>query len=151
MLAAEHGADRWRSVLQMNARAWLELAERLPAPADLYEGRLGEIAAPVLIVHGSGDPRTEPGELEAICAALPERRGRSWTAPATARTASATRRRGRRQSIAAFVAEPSDTRAEGVAGSRRAARRATSYQSTARIVPRRATPRASRAPNVAGV
>lgn len=72
ILAADHGADRWRSVLQMNARAWLELAERLPAPADLYEGRLGEIAAPVLIVHGKGDPRTEPGELDAICAALPD-------------------------------------------------------------------------------
>ncbi len=71
VLAADHGADRWRSVLQMNARAWLGLAERLPAPADLYEGRLGEIAAPVLIVHGRQDPRTEPGELEAICAALP--------------------------------------------------------------------------------
>ena len=71
VLAAEHG-DRWRSVLQMNARAWLELADRLPAPADLYEGRLGEIAAPVLIVHGRQDPRTEPGELEAICAALPD-------------------------------------------------------------------------------
>jgi 3-oxoadipate enol-lactonase len=71
VLAADHGADRWRSVLQMNARAWLELADRLPAPADLYEGRLGDLVPPVLIVHGREDPRTEPGELEAICAALP--------------------------------------------------------------------------------
>jgi pimeloyl-ACP methyl ester carboxylesterase len=71
ILAAEHG-DRWRSVLQMNARAWLELAEYLPAPADLYEGRLGQIASPVLILHGGQDPRTEPGELDAICAALPQ-------------------------------------------------------------------------------
>src|SRR3954466_6145122 len=42
ILAAEHGSDRWRAVLQMNARAWLDLAERLPRPADLYGGRLGE-------------------------------------------------------------------------------------------------------------
>ena len=55
----------------MNARAWLDLARRLPQPADLYGGRLGEVAAPVLVVHGGEDPRTEPGELAAICAALP--------------------------------------------------------------------------------
>jgi len=71
ILASEHGADRWRHVLQMNARAWLDLARRLPQPADLYGGRLGEVAAPVLVVHGGEDPRTEPGELAAICAALP--------------------------------------------------------------------------------
>ncbi len=71
ILAAEHGADRWGGVLQMNARAWLELAVRLPAPADLYGGRLGDLAPPVLVVHGGEDPRTEPGELEAILAALP--------------------------------------------------------------------------------
>jgi 3-oxoadipate enol-lactonase len=71
VLAAEHGADRWRSALQMNARAWLELAERLPAPADLYDGRLGDLVPPVLVVHGSDDPRTEPGELAAILAFLP--------------------------------------------------------------------------------
>jgi len=71
ILAAEHGADRWRGVLQMNARAWLDLAERLPRPADLYGGRLGELEPPVLVVHGREDPRTEPGELDAICAALP--------------------------------------------------------------------------------
>ena len=71
VLAAEHGADRWRGVLQMNARAWLDLAQRLPAPADLYDGRLGDLVPPVLVVHGSDDPRTEPGELAAILAALP--------------------------------------------------------------------------------
>jgi pimeloyl-ACP methyl ester carboxylesterase len=74
ILAAEHGADRWRAVLQMNARAWLDLARRLPQPADLYGGRLGDIASPVLIVHGREDPRTEPGELDAICRALPAAR-----------------------------------------------------------------------------
>jgi len=74
ILAGEHGADRWRDVLQMNARAWLDLAERLPQPSDLYGGRLGDLAPPVLIVHGREDARTEPGELEAICAALPDAR-----------------------------------------------------------------------------
>ena len=42
ILAGEHGADRWRGVLQMNARAWLDLRRRLPRPADLYGGRLGD-------------------------------------------------------------------------------------------------------------
>jgi pimeloyl-ACP methyl ester carboxylesterase len=74
ILAAEHGADRWRAVLQMNARAWLDLAQRLPRPADLYGGRLGELRPPVLVVHGRDDPRTEPGELDAIRAALPAAR-----------------------------------------------------------------------------
>jgi pimeloyl-ACP methyl ester carboxylesterase len=58
----------------MNARAWLDLAERLPQPSDLYGGRLGDLASPVLIVHGREDVRTEPGELETICAALPDAR-----------------------------------------------------------------------------
>jgi pimeloyl-ACP methyl ester carboxylesterase len=71
ILATEHGAGRWRDVLQMNALAWLDLARRLPQPADLYDGRLGDVAPPVLIVHGREDARTEPGELDAICAALP--------------------------------------------------------------------------------
>jgi len=74
ILAAEHGTDRWRTVLRMNARAWLALGEQLPRPADLYGGRLGELRPPVLVVHGREDPRTEPGELDAICAALPEAR-----------------------------------------------------------------------------
>ena len=43
ILAGEHGADRWRGVLRMNARAWLDLRRRLPRPADLYGGRLGAI------------------------------------------------------------------------------------------------------------
>jgi pimeloyl-ACP methyl ester carboxylesterase len=27
---------------------------------------LGEIAVPVLVIHGARDPRTEPGEIEAL-------------------------------------------------------------------------------------
>lgn len=35
------------------------------------DGRLGEIAAPVLVLHGADDPRTEPGELDRVARALP--------------------------------------------------------------------------------
>ncbi len=71
ILAAEHGAHRWRQVLRADGQAWLDLAARAPTLGDVYEGRLGEVAAPVLLVHGARDPRTEPGELDAIRAALP--------------------------------------------------------------------------------
>jgi pimeloyl-ACP methyl ester carboxylesterase len=37
---------------------------------DLYGGRLKEISAPTLFLHGRLDPRTEPGELEAAAAQL---------------------------------------------------------------------------------
>jgi pimeloyl-ACP methyl ester carboxylesterase len=30
------------------------------------------VTAPVLVVHGGGDPRTEPGELDRILAVLPD-------------------------------------------------------------------------------
>ena len=39
--------------------------------ADLYDGRLPEMRVRTLIVHGGRDPRTEPGELAALRAALP--------------------------------------------------------------------------------
>ena len=71
ILRADHGA-RWREVLQMDGRAWLAIAQ---APeVDLFDGRLGELAPPTLILHGADDPRTEPGELAQIRAELP--RGR---------------------------------------------------------------------------
>jgi pimeloyl-ACP methyl ester carboxylesterase len=40
-------------------------------PATLYQGRLTEIRAPTLFIHGRLDPRTEPGELEAVREQLP--------------------------------------------------------------------------------
>ena len=73
-LAAEHGDDRWRQVLRLDGRAWLDLAAA--GDLDLYDGRLGTLVPPTLIIHGGQDPRTEPGELAAITAALP-RAGRS--------------------------------------------------------------------------
>ena len=58
-------------VLQMKPARGPSWRSACPAPADLYDGRLGDLVPPVLVVHGSDDPRTEPGELAAILAALP--------------------------------------------------------------------------------
>jgi pimeloyl-ACP methyl ester carboxylesterase len=70
-LEREHGA-RWREVLARGGRAWLRIIARgLAEGGDLYGGRLGEIAAPTLLLHGRHDPRTEPGELDAVQRALP--------------------------------------------------------------------------------
>ncbi len=73
-LEREHGR-RWRSLIQMNGDAWIRIADEAPsADADLYDGRLAETSAPILVVHGGKDPRTEPGELDAMSAALERRR-----------------------------------------------------------------------------
>ena len=70
-LAHEHG-DRWRALISTNGEAWLQLADSVEnAAADLYDGRLGDVRVPVLLVHGESDPRTEPGELAGIRACLP--------------------------------------------------------------------------------
>jgi pimeloyl-ACP methyl ester carboxylesterase len=56
----------------MGGRAWLSIIEEgRGGRAELYGGRFGEIRAPVLLLHGSRDPRTEPGEIEAAARALP--------------------------------------------------------------------------------
>ena len=39
---------------------------------DLYAARLCEITAPTLFIHGRLDPRTEPGELDAVRRQLPD-------------------------------------------------------------------------------
>jgi pimeloyl-ACP methyl ester carboxylesterase len=70
VLSAEHGG-RWEALIRTNGDAWLRIAEQR---GDLYDGRLGNINAPVLLVHGARDPRTEPGEFDALVAAL---RGRA--------------------------------------------------------------------------
>jgi pimeloyl-ACP methyl ester carboxylesterase len=63
-LAAEHGEDYWRTVLRADGRAWLDIAAT--PDEDLYEGRLHELRVPMLVLHGTDDPRTEPGELDRI-------------------------------------------------------------------------------------
>ena len=59
-------------IMRLHARAWLQIgdaAER--SDADFYDGRLGAIAVPALAVHGARDPRTEPGEIDALRAVAP--------------------------------------------------------------------------------
>jgi 3-oxoadipate enol-lactonase len=81
-LGAEHGEDRWRDTVRHDGQAWLDLARRAAtAQTDLYADRLHEICTPALVIHGGSDPRTEPGELETILAALPDAQ-LSWHADA---------------------------------------------------------------------
>jgi pimeloyl-ACP methyl ester carboxylesterase len=70
VLAREHGG-RWRDLIRTNGDAWLRIADERPTPdADLYGGRLATLRLPTLVVHGGRDPRTEPGELDALRAAV---------------------------------------------------------------------------------
>ncbi len=67
ILAAEHGENRWRDVLHLDGQMWLELAKNsVSSNTDLFQGRLHQVACPTLILHGALDPRSEPGELNAI-------------------------------------------------------------------------------------
>ena len=69
-LARDHG-ERWRRILDLHSRAWLRIGDEATSPdEDFYQGRLAELDVPALVVHGARDPRTEPGELEALQAAL---------------------------------------------------------------------------------
>jgi len=68
-LAADHGEDYWRTVLNAGGRAWLDIAAT--PDDDFYEHRLGELAVPMLVLHGADDPRTEPGELDRIAREVP--------------------------------------------------------------------------------
>ncbi|HEY0482744.1 MAG TPA: alpha/beta fold hydrolase [Kofleriaceae bacterium] len=68
-LAAEHGDDYWRTVLAAGGRAWLDIAAT--PDDDFFDHRLGELAVPVLVLHGADDPRTEPDELDRVRRALP--------------------------------------------------------------------------------
>lgn len=71
-LAAEHGADYWRTIIRAAGQAWLDIAAT--PDEDFYDGRLGELRVPLLVVHGADDPRTEPGELDRIRRELPAAR-----------------------------------------------------------------------------
>jgi pimeloyl-ACP methyl ester carboxylesterase len=74
LLIADHGneKDRWKKVVQRNCRVWLELAAQSKRPDDdLFDGQLSKLRVPATFMHGRGDPRTEPGELERVQEALP--------------------------------------------------------------------------------
>jgi pimeloyl-ACP methyl ester carboxylesterase len=74
-LARDHGENYWRPLIVMNGNAWLRIAdEATHAKHDLYDGKLSELSVPTLFIHGSRDPRTEPGELDAVRAQLPNAR-----------------------------------------------------------------------------
>jgi pimeloyl-ACP methyl ester carboxylesterase len=71
VMARDHG-DRWQEIVAMHSRTWLRISEEAKSPTeDFYGGGLGDLTVPVLVVHGARDPRTEPGELDALRAALP--------------------------------------------------------------------------------
>ncbi|HEY0430265.1 MAG TPA: alpha/beta hydrolase [Pyrinomonadaceae bacterium] len=70
--ALEFGAEYWRQMITGHAKAWEQIALARSGPQDdLYGGRLYEITAPTLFIHGRHDQRTEPEELDAIFAQLP--------------------------------------------------------------------------------
>jgi pimeloyl-ACP methyl ester carboxylesterase len=74
-LATDHGEDYWRKLIVMNGDAWLRIAdEATDSKQDLYGGRLSELRVPTLFIHGSRDPRTEPGEMVAVRERLPDAR-----------------------------------------------------------------------------
>lgn len=70
--ALEFGLEDWRKLITTHAMAWLQMAAESSTPGDdLYNGRLHEISAPTLFIHGRVDPRTEPGELDPVSRQLP--------------------------------------------------------------------------------
>ena len=74
-LSREHGEDYWHKLIVMNGDAWLRIADEATyAEHDLYDGKLCELRVPTLFIHGSRDPRTEPGEMQAVRDQLPNAR-----------------------------------------------------------------------------
>jgi 2-hydroxy-6-oxo-octa-2,4-dienoate hydrolase len=72
LLALDHGEAQWPTVLRRNCTAWYRIADQVMRPdEDLYDGQLGKLAVPTLFLHGSLDPRTEPGEMDLVRGALP--------------------------------------------------------------------------------
>ena len=75
-------AARPRSTfLEVHSRTWLRIVDEAVPGEDFYGGRLSELLLPVLVIHGTHDPRTEPGELETLRRAL-ERRAAAVAPPA---------------------------------------------------------------------
>ena len=55
------------AIMRAQARAWLRIGEQARwLTDDFYGGRLRSLSVPTMILHGAEDPRTEPGELDAI-------------------------------------------------------------------------------------
>jgi pimeloyl-ACP methyl ester carboxylesterase len=74
LLADDHG-ERWADLIAMHSRTWLDIGAGARSPhEDFYGAGLADVRVPVLVLHGARDPRTEPGELAALTAALPRAR-----------------------------------------------------------------------------
>jgi pimeloyl-ACP methyl ester carboxylesterase len=72
VMSREHGEEYWRELMQTEGRTWLEIAKQADHGfADLFDGRLGELRVPAVFLQGAHDPRTDPGEMEAVQLALP--------------------------------------------------------------------------------
>ena len=72
ILAREHGDPYWRRVLKAGGTAWLEIIRESDDPRkDFYGNSLSRLGVPAIFIHGARDPRTEPGELDAVRAELP--------------------------------------------------------------------------------
>jgi len=64
---AEHGKEYWKTIISNQGKAWLDIAEKSTgSDDDLYGGALSKLLTPTLFIHGRHDPRTEPGELDAV-------------------------------------------------------------------------------------
>jgi 3-oxoadipate enol-lactonase len=71
-LEQDHGRDYWKHVLAMEGKVWLEILDTADNPDfDLFGGKLDQLRVPTLFLHGEQDPRTEPGELDAIRRLVP--------------------------------------------------------------------------------
>jgi len=72
VLAHEHGDPYWRELLKQEGTTWLQIAKVADSGTeDLYDGRLGELKVPTSFLHGARDPRTDPGEFDAVHSSLP--------------------------------------------------------------------------------
>src|SRR5262245_38603113 len=72
-MARDHGDPRWRKVLEAGGNAWLKIIEESDDPGkDLYDNALSKLSVPSIFIHGARDPRTEPGELDAVRGELPD-------------------------------------------------------------------------------
>ena len=70
VMTRDHG-ERWLALVDLHSRTWLRISEEAASPIeDFYDGRLPNLQVPVLVVHGAKDPRTEPGELDALRSSL---------------------------------------------------------------------------------
>lgn len=73
ILEQDHGEDYWQDLIRNNCRVWVRLSdEATNQDADLFGGKLSQLAIPAIFLHGMEDPRTEPDELKRVQTQLPK-------------------------------------------------------------------------------